>query len=251
MNTIKLSEMFGPTIQGEGSRSGKLAAFIRVWGCPLYCWFCDSAYTWRVNNKHPHKQETVTYNPKEQIKEVSFAEILASLRDMRWPPVIVFTGGEPLLYDEKLYRLGYEIARTMIRETGYVPEFEVETAGVIKPNWIKSLLQLLRFNVSPKLASSQVALNDRLNLETLEYYAKLPATTFKFVITDPIKDIAEIKKIQNMARISDRRIYLMPEGETLEEQVERTQSVMELAIDNHWNFSPRLHTMAWGNERGR
>lgn len=250
MDTIKLSEMFGPTIQGEGSRSGRLAAFIRVWGCPLYCWFCDSAYTWRVNDKHSHKQETVTYNPKEQIKEMSFTEVLASLRDMRWPPLIVFTGGEPLLYDEKLTRLGLLIVSNMIAETGYVPEFEVETAGVIKPDRL-SLMAGLRFNVSPKLASSQVALNDRLNLETLEYYAKLPATTFKFVITDPIKDIAEIKKIQNMARISDRQIYLMPEGETQAEQVRRFKLVMELAIDNHWNFSPRLHTMAWGNERGR
>ena len=248
-DTIKLSEMFGPTIQGEGSRAGRLAAFIRVFGCPLYCWFCDSAYTWRFNNKHPHKSGAI-YDPKEEVQEVSFQKILASLADMNWPPVIVFTGGEPMLYDEKLYYLGLEIDGRMLGLTGQAPEFEIETAGMIEPKWLH-LLPGVRFNVSPKLESSKVALGDRLNVKLLNRYANMPATTFKFVVSDWEKDIPEIRMIQNRAFIPNRQIYLMPEGETAKEQLERTQGVMELAIGHGWNFSPRLHTLAWGNERGK
>ena len=43
---IRVNEIFGPTIQGEGSTVGKPCFFLRVAGCNLHCGWCDTYYTW-------------------------------------------------------------------------------------------------------------------------------------------------------------------------------------------------------------
>jgi 7-carboxy-7-deazaguanine synthase len=43
---LVVSEVFGPTIQGEGPHAGQRAAFVRLGGCNLTCTWCDTAYTW-------------------------------------------------------------------------------------------------------------------------------------------------------------------------------------------------------------
>ena len=37
-------EIFGPTIQGEGSEAGLATHFIRVGGCDYRCSWCDTMY---------------------------------------------------------------------------------------------------------------------------------------------------------------------------------------------------------------
>ena len=34
------------TFQGEGTHAGRAAYFIRTFGCPVHCPWCDSAGTW-------------------------------------------------------------------------------------------------------------------------------------------------------------------------------------------------------------
>ena len=43
MNNFKVVEKF-ISINGEGSKAGQLAAFIRFQGCNLNCSYCDSKY---------------------------------------------------------------------------------------------------------------------------------------------------------------------------------------------------------------
>ena len=43
---LVVSEVFGPTFQGEGPSSGQRAMFVRLGRCNLDCAFCDTAYTW-------------------------------------------------------------------------------------------------------------------------------------------------------------------------------------------------------------
>ena len=45
-----VSEIFGPTIQGEGPFSGRRAFFLRLGICNLRCTFCDSKFTWDWEN---------------------------------------------------------------------------------------------------------------------------------------------------------------------------------------------------------
>lgn len=72
--------------QGEGRHCGRSAYFIRSFGCPVHCPWCDSAGTW-----HPD------YIP-ETIEKLSPRSLLNYALETR-PNFIVVTGGEPCIHD--------------------------------------------------------------------------------------------------------------------------------------------------------
>src|SRR5262249_28890125 len=41
---IRISEIFGPTIQGEGPLIGRPTVFVRTAGCDYRCRWCDTLY---------------------------------------------------------------------------------------------------------------------------------------------------------------------------------------------------------------
>ena len=70
------------TLQGEGYHTGKAAYFIRIGGCDIGCYWCDTKYSWRPDLN----------------KLVSVEEIAA--KAIKYPAKsIVITGGEPLMYN--------------------------------------------------------------------------------------------------------------------------------------------------------
>jgi organic radical activating enzyme len=76
------------TFQGEGAHAGRAAYFIRTFGCPVHCPWCDSAGTW-----HPD------YIPEkiERFSERELAEEVAKTK----AEFVVVTGGEPAIHDLK------------------------------------------------------------------------------------------------------------------------------------------------------
>lgn len=72
--------------QGEGMHMGRSAYFIRLFGCPVHCPWCDSAGTW-----HPD------YVPKNV--ERLMAEDLADAAKASGAEFAVVTGGEPAIHD--------------------------------------------------------------------------------------------------------------------------------------------------------
>lgn len=72
--------------QGEGVHLGRSAFFIRLFGCPVKCHWCDSAGTW-----HPD------YIP-ERIEKREASD-LASIAAAASPEFVVITGGEPAIHD--------------------------------------------------------------------------------------------------------------------------------------------------------
>ena len=72
--------------QGEGVHLGKSTFFIRLFGCPVHCPWCDSAGTW-----HPD------YVP-DRIEKIEAAE-LADFAAKAKPDLVVVTGGEPVIHD--------------------------------------------------------------------------------------------------------------------------------------------------------
>jgi len=65
---------------------GASAFFVRTFGCPVQCPWCDSAGTW-----HP------TWIPKE-IQRMSVEEIVKAVT-LSFAPIVVVTGGEPAVHD--------------------------------------------------------------------------------------------------------------------------------------------------------
>ena len=74
----EICEIF-TSVQGEGEYVGKVATFIRFAGCNLRCSWCDTKKSWESGKK---------YTEEELIQEIPTHINL-----------IVFTGGEPTLYD--------------------------------------------------------------------------------------------------------------------------------------------------------
>jgi len=200
---LKLSEYF-VSFQGEARWVGRIAHFFRFTGCNLNCEWCDTADRRNVCNLEMSVDE--------------FREIV-NRGDIRH---IVFTGGEPMLHKDLLIRLAK-----------YIPNdftVEVETNGTIKiprdltdrSNWY--------WNVSPK-----VEFMDRYEEPPLD--VRHPNVIFKFVVID---DVAGVKAFINRWEIPQDKVYLMANSKSYLEYVERSRTVMKLAEENRWNFSPRL-----------
>ncbi|MCH6257614.1 7-carboxy-7-deazaguanine synthase QueE [Puniceicoccaceae bacterium K14] len=87
MSTYPIHETFH-SWQGEGMHLGRSAYFIRLFGCPVHCPWCDSAGTWHAD-----------FKPKN-IQRVS-ALSLASKAAQSGCEFVVITGGEPTVHDLK------------------------------------------------------------------------------------------------------------------------------------------------------
>ena len=70
---------------------------------------------------------------------------------------------------------------------------------------------------------------------------------YKFVITDPEKDLVEIQEILNIRKFP---VYVMPEGMTRETVIKNSPAVVKLAIENNFRFSPREHVVIWDTKKG-
>lgn len=82
---MKVNEIFF-SVEGEGKRTGQLAAFARLTGCNLRCSYCDTKYAFGEG------------------QEMTISEVADAVKDYR---NVTLTGGEPLLQNchELLFRL--------------------------------------------------------------------------------------------------------------------------------------------------
>jgi 7-cyano-7-deazaguanosine (preQ0) biosynthesis protein QueE len=226
---LVVSEIFGPTFQGEGPSVGQLAAFLRLAGCNLDCRWCDTPYTWDASR----------FELSNESRRMTAVAILRRLGEIG-APLVVVTGGEPLLHQERLPPL-----LRACHETGRA--IEVETNGTLPPSpaltrWVT------RFNVSPKLANSGVPAAKRIRGEVLAGFRATGRAIFKFVVECPA-DLEEVSALERDHRLAP--IWIMPCGQTAEEIATVMRQVAEPVLRNGWNLTPRLHVLLWGNERGR
>lgn len=237
---MKVNEIFGPTIQGEGRSAGMATMFLRTSICNLACSWCDTAYTWNwlgTSFGHPEK-----YDRRKEIHEMSCDEIIKKLKE-KGPRVksLVITGGEPMLQQSKIIEL-----LELLKPLGY--RVEIETNGTIEPR--DEFLRLIdQINCSPKTSNSgsDNRLEARERPKALWKLALNDKTFFKFVVRDRT-DLPEIKSL--ISRYNMRNVYLMPEGDTREQQYQLSGEVEELCRENNFNFSPRLHVLYWNRMRG-
>src|SRR3954469_4532211 len=82
-----VTEIFGPTVQGEGYDQGKPCHFVRLGGCDYRCEWCDSA--------HAVLPQFVRQNKRMDTQEIIDAlELLPGS-----PQWVILSGGNPLLHD--------------------------------------------------------------------------------------------------------------------------------------------------------
>ena len=111
------------TLQGEGFHQGKAAYFIRLAGCDVGCVWCDVKESWDAER-----------HPRFSIKEI-VEKVVDQVSGSRFPvtsdgqpvtsdlPIVVITGGEPLMHDltqltKALHTAGFQ---TNIETSGSSP----------------------------------------------------------------------------------------------------------------------------------
>jgi 7-carboxy-7-deazaguanine synthase len=105
---FSVKEVF-PTLQGEGPFSGRRAVFVRLGGCNLACFWCDTDFD--EAKSEPHTSD----------------DILKRVRDVApwpggYPGLVVITGGEPM-------RQPIGELCTALLEQGYT--VQIETSGTL------------------------------------------------------------------------------------------------------------------------
>jgi len=238
---LKVNEVFGPTVQGEGKSAGKATMFIRMAMCNLKCIWCDSPHTWNfygVESNHPIKYnmlDEVHYFEAEQLYN-QIAEKAGELK------MLVISGGEPLYQQNELIKL----LRFFKKNNWWV---EIETNGTIIPR--TELLELVsQINCSPKLENSENPITVRRQLGALEALAKTPKANFKFVVSQrsDIPEILELSKFIHKFGMAE--IRLMPLSKTREEIEMRESMVKALCYEHGFIYTTRLSILLSGTKRG-
>lgn len=230
---LPINEFF-ISIQGEGRFAGQPALFIRFNYCNLGCTWCDTRYTWDAKQIEADiimSAEEIARRAREEADSASVE--LSSLH-------VVLTGGEPMLHQKILPEVIEQL-----RSAG-IEFVEIETNGTIIPtDAMKEAVDW--WNCSPKLANSGGRRKECIVPEALAAIFGTGRADFKFVICDD-SDIEEIQK-DFLEHIPAQRVILMPEGSTRERQIANTPAIIDLCLKHGFRFSPRLHILAWDNER--
>lgn len=230
---LVVSEVFGPTWQGEGPSLGTRAGFVRLGRCNLACTWCDTPYTW----------DWERFDPSVELHRRTVADV-AELIEAMGVPLVVITGGEPLLQQSRVI----ELVRRLRASTPDL-RIEIETAGTLAPD--ESLIGLVdAFNVSPKLEHSGNPLDRRHRPDVLRAFRDSGCAAFKFVATGP-GDLDEIASIVAECGLSGDTVWVMPEGTDRATVVANGRALADEVLARGWHFTTRLHVLLWGDERGR
>lgn len=217
---MKINEIFGPTIQGEGPFIGMPAIFIRTHGCIApFCSFCDTPYTW---------------NGKEKGLEMTISEIVKKIKSLsQETKLIVITGGEPFMQEEV-----YTLANVLAHKKYYV-QFETSGKAKINKENFKSL-ENISIVMSPKVYNEYFVVDGAKTVQSADYY--------KFVVSTNY-DVKLVNKFVKDFSLDNQDVYLMPLGKTRKEQLHNLPYIADLCIENNYNLSARLHTLIWDKKR--
>lgn len=233
--TLRIAEIFGPTIQGEGVLIGEPTVFIRAGGCDYRCLWCDSPHA--VDSAFRHEWTVMT-------PAAIWAEVrrLSGGRHL----TVSISGGNPAIQDfAPVIALG--------KAEGY--RFACETQGSVARPWFADLDTLV---LSPKPPSSGQDVDWRSFDACLASTEGGPQTVMKIVIFDDT-DFAWARSVsEHYPRLP---LFLQPGNPEVDPEVpvdlRAAASRLEWLIDKvtgaGWfrpRVLPQLHVLVWGNKRG-
>ena len=215
---IAINELFF-SIQGEGPNCGAPAVFIRFQGCQLRCPWCDTGGSLDPND--PHEDMT----PEQVLTHIS-----------QWPcRHAVITGGDPSFQPD-----GLDALTTLLSQNGFT--LEIETSG-LRPVDKEICTRFSYINVGLKLPNAEQKFADNYYRNAAEHYGAMGNANFKIVIAGP-DDVEFVQtRLVESGLIPRDRIYLMPLGDTIDQQNANAPTVLETCKQYGFHFSPRLHIM--------
>ena len=182
-----VNEIFS-SIEGEGIRSGKLVTFIRLGGCNLRCSYCDTTYSYDLND----------------CCEMDVSQIVATAHEAG-NDLITITGGEPLIHKD------VKALINVLLDEGF--KVNIETNGSVpirtfhrsfKNNDVIPEDQLM-FTLDWKSPSS--GMNDKMLVDNL--YALLENDVLKFVVGTQ-EDLQEMHRVLKTYEFDCRNIFISP-----------------------------------------
>lgn len=235
MSQLRIAEIFGPTIQGEGALIGAPTVFVRAGGCDYRCSWCDSLHAVDTAFRH-----TWAAMPTDAV----WAEVLRLSGGK--PLTVSLSGGNPAIQDfSQLIALG--------KAQGY--RFACETQGSVARSWFADLDMLI---LSPKPPSSQESVDWAAFDACLLAAQGAGQIVMKIVIFDDVDyDWAQ----QVADKFSNLPLYLQPGNLVVDPEVAVDPQVLadkllwlvEKTMKDSWfvpRVLPQLHVFLWGNKRG-
>ncbi|MFT5707526.1 MAG: 7-carboxy-7-deazaguanine synthase [Oceanospirillaceae bacterium] len=249
---LDISEIFGPTIQGEGKRVGRASIFIRFARCNLSCTGFGVEY---LNQAGEKKQGCDTYyavDPcfKQQWRKITPLQIIEEVTklssELAYPIDIVITGGEPLLFWKR-----NEFQQLLQHFTAAKHTITIETNASLDMLFTQPYQHEIVFSMSVKLANSAEPEKKRINIPTIKSILKNTNNSYLKFVVDKATAADSLTEIQQItAQLPTVDIYLMPKGDTVASLNENDQAVINLCVKYNYIYSDRTHIRVWNDERG-
>lgn len=219
MAEYKVVEKF-VSINGEGTRAGELAVFIRMKGCNLDCEYCDTKWA----NEENASCEIMT---EEDIRNY--------IRDTGVKNVTL-TGGEPLFRKDMDVLIDY-----LLQDKDRV--VEIETNGSVNIKEYAEMKNRASFTMDYKLGAS--GMEEKMCLENFAYLDK--RDTVKFVVSsqEDLQRAAEI--IEKYALIGKVSVYFSPVFGDI-----KPEEIVDFMVQNRLNdvrMQLQMHKFIWDPEK--
>lgn len=210
------------SINGEGSRAGELAVFIRFAHCNLKCSYCDTAW---ANNSDVEYEKLTKKEIYEYIKSTKIRNV-------------TLTGGEPLMQRDILELLEYLTEKSDI-------SIEIETNGSVDLSKFQKLSNSPIYTMDYKLHSS--GMEEFMSIDNLNFLNK--KDIIKFVVGTK-KDLIRAKEIIDEYDLTNStNVYISGVYDEI-----KANDVVEFMIANNMNnirLQLQMHKYIWDpNQKG-
>jgi organic radical activating enzyme len=231
---LVVADIVGPTVLAQGTAAGRRCATIRLGGCNLSCSWCDTPFAW----------DSTRYDLARHLSQWPASQVAATALSCD-PPLVVVSGGEPLLQQRQP---GWPVLLRSLRGV----EVGLETNGTIAPTE-ETLRGVSWVTVSPKLAHAGDPSWERIKGDVLLTWGRLAHThdiEFLFVVKDST-DVATVTTLVLVHGLPASRVWVSPEGSTMASVVTRLYEVSEAALAAGFNVAPRIVNPFGGIEAAR